>query len=151
MKTKLVLKLICLTLLFCLTTAVAGTLAIDQFSIDGGGGTSSGGSFSVSGTVGQPDAGKMSGGNFGVESGLWSLFSVVQTPGAPALKIILSNGTAILSWPVTAGTFQLQANPDLAIGTGWAIVPQNMTTNNGVVSVSLPLSPGSKFFRLKTN
>ena len=32
-------------------------IAVDWFTIDGGGGTSTGGVYSVSGTIGQPDAG----------------------------------------------------------------------------------------------
>jgi hypothetical protein len=127
----------------------AGNLAVDQSSLDGGGGTCSGGRFSVTGSVGQPDAGMMRGGSFAVEAGLWSLFTVVQTPGAPVLKIVRSGATAVLSWPSAEGTFQLQSNPDLAVANGWANVPQNATTNNGSVSVTVPLSPGSKFFRLK--
>src|SRR5580765_2937247 len=54
----------------------AQTYAIDWFSIDGGGGTSSGGAFSLSGTIGQPDANPqpMSGGNFSLIGGFWSLW-----------------------------------------------------------------------------
>ena len=44
--------------------ASAQSYSIDWYKVSGGGGTSTGGVFSVSGTIGQPDAGKMSGGNF---------------------------------------------------------------------------------------
>ena len=37
----------------------AQSYSIDWFTIDGGGGTSTGGVFAVSGTLGQPDAGKI--------------------------------------------------------------------------------------------
>ena len=60
-----------LLLLMTLTTARAQNYAIDWYTIDGGGGTSTGGVFSVSGTIGQPDAGVMSGGNFTVQGGFW--------------------------------------------------------------------------------
>lgn len=41
-------------------------------TIDGGGGTSTGGSFAVSGTIGQPDAGiALNGGAFTVVGGFW--------------------------------------------------------------------------------
>jgi hypothetical protein len=46
-------------------------LAVNWYTIDGGGGTSSGGTFVVSGTIGQPDAGSMSGGIFVVNGGFW--------------------------------------------------------------------------------
>ena len=50
-----------------------GTFEIKKSVIAGGGETSSGGSFSLSGTVGQPLAGSVStGGSFAVESGFWA-------------------------------------------------------------------------------
>ncbi len=52
-------------------TALAQTGALDVpwFSMDGGGGTSTGGEFTLSGSVGQPDAGRLAGGDFAVEGG----------------------------------------------------------------------------------
>jgi hypothetical protein len=47
-------------------------LAITWYTIDGGGGTSAGGSLIVSGTIGQPDAGVLSGGALSVEGGFWN-------------------------------------------------------------------------------
>jgi hypothetical protein len=44
---------------------------IDSFTIAGGGGTSTGGAFALSGTIGQPDAGTMSGGTYSVVGGFW--------------------------------------------------------------------------------
>lgn len=41
-------------------------------TIDGGGGTSSGGDFVLSGTIGQPDAGTMTGGDYVLAGGFWS-------------------------------------------------------------------------------
>lgn len=38
------------------SAALAQSYSIDWFTIDGGGGTSTGGVYSVSGTIGQPDA-----------------------------------------------------------------------------------------------
>jgi len=53
-------------------------------TIDGGGGTSTGGVYSVSGTRGQPDAGgPMTGGPFSLTGGFWALPQAVQTEGAP--------------------------------------------------------------------
>src|SRR4051794_36708924 len=82
--------------------ARAQSYDLSWFTIDGGGGTSTGGQFSVTGTIGQPDAGHMSGGNFSIDGGFWGLFAVVQTPGAPLLSIRLLNSTnAVISWPAT--------------------------------------------------
>lgn len=51
--------------------AGAGGFALDWHTVDGGGGTMSGGAFSLSGTAGQPDAGVMSGGSFTLQGGFW--------------------------------------------------------------------------------
>jgi hypothetical protein len=40
-------------------------------TIDGGGGRSSGGDFALVGTIGQPDAGKMAGGDYKLSGGFW--------------------------------------------------------------------------------
>lgn len=40
-------------------------------TLDGGGGTSSGGAFGLSGTIGQADAEEMSGGAFVLRGGFW--------------------------------------------------------------------------------
>jgi hypothetical protein len=47
-----------------------GDFSLSQWTINNGGGTSNGGSFAVSATLGQPDAGAlMSGGQFGLQGG----------------------------------------------------------------------------------
>jgi len=55
--------------------ALAGTdagLALTWWTVDGGGGTSLGGPYALSGTVGQPDAGLLSGGTYTLDGGFWS-------------------------------------------------------------------------------
>ena len=54
------------------TAASAQTFDLSWYTIDGGGATfSSGGSFSLGGTVGQADAGMMSGGAYTLSGGFW--------------------------------------------------------------------------------
>ncbi len=53
--------------------ASAQPLEISSYTIDGGGGTSTGGSFTLSGTIGQHDAGgPMTGGAFELTGGFWA-------------------------------------------------------------------------------
>ncbi len=52
---------------------------IDWYTIDGGGGTSSGGTFELSGTIGQPDAGVMTGGSFELSGGFWTAAATPPT------------------------------------------------------------------------
>ncbi len=56
-----------------------GQFAINWYSIDGGGGTSSGGGFTLTGVIGQPDAGPtMSGGQFQLSGGFLPAFTQFQ-------------------------------------------------------------------------
>jgi len=78
--------------------AVAQQYSIDWHTVDGGGGTSTVGIYSVSGTIGQPDATTttMTGGPYSLTGGFWAIYAV-QTPGAPYLTITRSNATVIVS------------------------------------------------------
>lgn len=48
-----------------------GAFTLRSATIDGGGGTSAGVAFVLSGTAGQADAGQMSGGDFTIGGGFW--------------------------------------------------------------------------------
>jgi hypothetical protein len=48
-----------------------GTYDLTWFSIDGGGGQSSGSGYALIGTLGQPDAGVLSGGGYQLAGGFW--------------------------------------------------------------------------------
>ena len=63
----------------------APTFSLPWFTFDGGGGRSSGGNMEVVGTVGQPDAGMMTGGEFSLNGGFWQ--EPVDTDAAPDLSI----------------------------------------------------------------
>jgi hypothetical protein len=123
--------------------------SINWFTVDGGGGTSTGSVYSVSGTIGQHDAGNaMSGGNYSLTGGFWSLVAVVQTPGAPLLTITHSGNSVIVSWPVSPGGFTVQQNSNLANPAGWSAYSGTVSTNNGVVSTTVTPPVGNLFFRL---
>src|ERR1039458_9222821 len=105
------------TLLTVLAVAIsvrAQSYSVDWYKISGGGGTSTGGVYSVSGTIGQPDAsGAMSGGQYSATGGFWSLYAV-QTPGAPLLTITHIGNQAIVSWSPSVTGWTLQTNANLA-------------------------------------
>jgi hypothetical protein len=52
--------------------AALNAFDLDWWTMDSGGGTSTGGVYSLSGTIGQPDAGGMSGGSYTLAGGFWS-------------------------------------------------------------------------------
>src|SRR5688572_29417485 len=85
--------------LLTLPLTCGSQFAIDWHSINGGGGTSTDGVFAISGTIGQPDAGAMSGAGFSIVGGFWSI-EAVQMPGAPLLTIRRTQAnTVVISWP----------------------------------------------------
>jgi hypothetical protein len=140
-----------LVFLFAATSLVvrAQTYSIDWSTIDGGGGTSTGGVYSVSGTIGQPDAGTMSGGNYSLTGGFWSLLSVVQTPGAPILSItITTTNTAIVSWPSPSTGFSLQQNTN-GVGTlNWSNSAGTVQDNGTIKYILVNPPNGNRFYRL---
>jgi hypothetical protein len=127
----------------------AQNYTIDWITIDGGGGTSSGGAYQITGTIGQPDAGAMTGGNYSLTGGFWSIISVVQTPAAPALAIqVTSTNTVVVSWPSPSTGYGLAANNNLST-TNWVQVAQTPTDDGATKRVVLPAAPGNLFLRLQ--
>jgi hypothetical protein len=51
------------------------------YTVDGGGGTSTGGTYSLSGTVGQPDAGTLGGGSYALTGGFWTTNGDIGSTG----------------------------------------------------------------------
>jgi hypothetical protein len=133
------------------TAAASAQYSIDWYTIDGGGGTSSGGVYTLSGTIGQPDAGRMSGGSFTLDGGFWSVVAL-QTPGAPRLSVKRVGIDVVISWPAADGQgFILD---EVSALTGSPIPwtgpsPLILTTNSGVISVTVPSPLGTKYYRLR--
>ena len=125
-------------------TAQAQSYSIDWSKIAGGGGTSTGGEYSVSGTLGQPDAGgPLTNGQYSITGGFWALPIGVSTPGAPTLQIVpAAPGFARISWsPATPG-FVLQMSDNLT-APSWSDAPSG-TANPATVPATIP----TKFYRL---
>jgi hypothetical protein len=129
-------------------SASAQSYSINWYKIAGGGGTSTGGLYSVSGTIGQPDAsGAMTGGNYSLTGGFWSLIQVVQTPGAPTLYISHSGNTVTVYWLNVTGWNLYQSgslNPSVA---SWS-ASASPTLTNGTNYFTIPNSAGNLFFQL---
>ena len=129
-------------------SARAQSYSVDWYKIAGGGGTSTGGLYSVSGTIGQPDAsGAMSGGSYSVTGGFWSIISVVQMPGVPNLIIVPNGpGSVKILWPNT-GSYTLQQNSNLTT-TNWVTTGYSITNGFGTNFVTITPPTGNLFFRL---
>jgi hypothetical protein len=127
------------------STSFAQNYSIDWFTIDGGGGTSTGGVYSLSGTIGQPDAGTLSGGSYSLIGGFWGAVIPVQQVGSPTLFIEnLFNGNVRVTWvPNTPGFILQEAGSLNATPVGW-ITPPAPYTNGATIPASLQ----TRFFRL---
>jgi hypothetical protein len=150
MKTGFKIILLSLALTALVSRTQAQTYSIDWYKIAGGGGTSTGATYQVTGTIGQPDAsGAMTGGNYSLTGGFWSLISVVQTAGLPNLVISFAGpSSVVVSWPNTASC-TLQCNDNLANAAGWNPCGVSVNTANGTNSVTITPPAGNLFFRLK--
>jgi hypothetical protein len=143
-----------LVLAFGLTLPLTGfsqAFSINWYKVAGGGGVSTGGVYSVSGTIGQHDASSaLLGGTETVTGGFWSLIAV-NTPGAPRLSISLTpTNTAVVSWPAPSTGWTLQQNGNLSFPAGWTTVTNPVSTVGGRKQVIISPPAGNRFFRLRT-
>ena len=128
-------------------SAVSQPYQIEWSTIDGGGGASSGGSFSLVGTIGQPDAGMTRAGGYELTGGFWG---VVQEFGCPELHIRFIPGKVIISWREIGAACQLQQCPGIPATPGtWQDLLQPTTLVNGERQLILGATAPARFFRLR--
>lgn len=127
--------------------AVAATAhaqyTIDWFTMDGGGGRGTLGSYEIAGTIGQPDVATGSIGPFTFIGGYWSH----PNDPLPKLRIFLAGQSVVLAWPHPSPGFELQASPAL-LPAEWKFVdapPVIVGTENQVLWGA---ARGRYFFRL---
>jgi hypothetical protein len=124
--------------------------SIDWFTIDGGGGTSTGGVYSVSGTIGQPDAGRMTGASYALDGGFWGFVGAVQTGGAPLLSVERLGTSVRVFWPLPATGFLLdQAGVVGGPPASWSETTSPYSTNATHISITVPAPVGNRFYRLR--
>ena len=84
----------------------------------------------------------------GFDVGIWSTQISEILTANPVLSITVSNANAVVSWPGTAITFNLESNTNLLAANGRTVVTPNFSTNNGQVYYQTSLTNGVRFFRL---
>ena len=134
----------------CGNVPLSTNLSIGRFTLDGGGGTSSNSVLAVRGTIGQPDAGQLSGSTLAIKGGFWGVITAIQTPGAPLLTITFNPqlSTVTVSWPSPSTGFNLQQNNDLNTAN-WTLVPPGSVADNGTTKSIIVNPPvGNRFYRL---
>ncbi len=139
----LVRGLILLTLFLLLPSSslTAAPYALDWCTTDAGGGTSSGGDYALSGTIGQTDTAVISGDRYRVEGGFWPGLIFSSPAELPTLVLQLRDNHFWISWsPATPG-FILEQTGDLS-APKWITAP---TGNPAIV----PFSANAQFYRLR--
>lgn len=119
--------------------------SLNWFTVDGGGDTSAADGYSLSGTIGQPDAGRvMVGGAFSLQGGFWSAFDTHIAETGPALAITLApDGRVRISWAPNSPGYVLQETPLLSAGE-WTNVPEG-----NINPRLIPPNFAARYYRLR--
>lgn len=145
---------------YAVSARVAANAAGGSFYIDVGGSN-------VTGIVNVPATGgwqnwiTLPAMNFTTAQPLTSFKVVIVSPGfnlnwfhfdslaAPILSVSHSSGVLTLSWPGWATNFNLFSSTNLSMGGWWLPVTNQVLNQNGGLTVTVPIQPENKFFRLQ--
>jgi hypothetical protein len=134
---------------------VAGGFDLSWASVAGGGGSSSGGSFDLGGTAGQPLTGSSSGGSYSLDSGFWvaaqsaPIPTLTGTGTATAISTLTPTATAVSQTALT-GHVTWQGPP--AQPNTRQQLPITLTLCVGGAPVSYgAITDASGFFTVTTN
>ena len=131
-----------------LAGGLSAQTVITDWTIDSGGGRSTGGVHVVTGSVGQPAGGLQRSASYQLAGGYFGLVAVVPTESAPTLRLVPTAREVILAWPITARGFQLEQTPDLA-RPDWSAVSTPAAVVGAEYQVRLPWQTGDRYFRLR--
>ena len=127
---------------------MAQNYSVNWHVVAAGGGVSTNFQYAVSGTIGQPAVGHLTGGPYAIDGGFWAFATVVQTAGAPLLSIrVTATNTIVLSWPSQPEGFILQSTANLA-AMNWETVPLTASDDGTTKTLVMIPSFGSQNFRL---
>jgi len=150
-KTWRILRMLSVLTFAVYTTACSSTFEINWSTIDdGGGSTSTGGVYSVSGTIGRPDAAaaSMTGGQYSLTGGFWAI-QAVQISGAPLLSIFrTSTNTVAVTWPFTSTGWTLQQNTNSVSSVNWSNVTSAIQDSDTAKTFIVNPPSGNRFYRL---
>ena len=128
--------------LFVSEMASGQDFSIDAYVVAGGGGTSSGGNYTLSGTVGEPSAGSaLSGGGYILQGGFWPGLVVTTSGEVPQLFIQVSGQEVVISWAPAGSGYVLETSGTLEAST-WLPAPEGNP-------VMVPATDAAAFYRLR--
>jgi hypothetical protein len=128
--------------------AHAQSFSVEWFTIDSGGGANAVSNYSLTGTIGQPDAGPtLTTGAFSLVGGFWSA-STVQNAVTPVLNLVFTSPGALrIAWPSSLAGYGIQQTTSLST-PNWTAPPE--TINDDGINKFIIVHPatGNRFFRL---
>jgi uncharacterized repeat protein (TIGR03803 family) len=87
-------------------------------------------------------------GGIGGENNIGTIYRLVPSSPFPLLSIGKSGGDIVLSWPVSASSFNLEENSNLSFTNGWTAIFPTRNTNGETISVMINTPVQNKFYRL---
>lgn len=149
-KTWQMLRALFALILAAQTTAYSESFEINWSTINGGGVASTGGVYSVTGTIGQPDANTtpVSGRQYSLTGGFWAI-QAVQTAGSPLLSIFhTTTNTVVVAWPSPSSGWQLQQNTNSVNSVDWSNVSSTIQDDGTTKTFIVNPMIGNQFYRL---
>jgi hypothetical protein len=141
--------LLSLIALLWTVTAWSQPFTVDWFTSDSGGATSTGGTYALTGTIGQPDAATSSGGSFTLSGGFWSALQGRTEPNPELRVTALNSGNQVqFSWSGNLSGFKLQQTSALKSPIAWQDVAGSPTVSAGEYRLTIQMDAAARFFRL---
>ena len=115
-----------------------------------GSGTSAGGNYILSATLGEPFGGETYSDNYAVEAGFESIVVNLEPEAPPILRIARAGANSVLIlWPASATDWVLQETSTLGDSANWTDVSASVVVNGADNTATLPLVAGSRYYRLR--
>jgi hypothetical protein len=137
-------------LLLSATVASAQSYSVTSHTIAGGGGTSSGGAYAVTGAIAQHDANAISiGGTYIISGGFFAQYMALQQIGAPHLIIRGVGANVQVVWGSNVPGWVLQSNSTDLAPANWLDVVGTPTVSGPEQFLQFAAGSGRVFFRLR--
>lgn len=128
----------------------AQSYSITSSVISNGGGTSSGGSYAVTGGIAQPAAHAPStGGTYSLSGGFFGQYMALQQTGAPHLTIRGVGANVQVVWASNVPGWVLQSNSSDLAPASWFDVAGTPSVNGNEQILQFAAGSGRVFFRLR--
>lgn len=143
--------ILCLALpLLSAATVMAQSYSITSSTVSGGGGTSSGGVYAITGAIAQPvSSAPSTGGTYSLSGGFFSQYVALQQTGAPHLTIRNVGANVQIVWNSNVPGWVLQANSTDLSNAGWFDVVGTPTVGGLEQFHQFATGSGRTFLRLR--